>query len=125
MLYRLSSGDVQGLLDVLEHVDEGCRQSVALRFTTAILILRANPDDDTIEASIRTRSEPHDYKDFTNVTQKSPWQSLRGKAFGWGWIATNQQGCADGILLSFGGIVPNILLYTMASSIEVYAVAPP
>jgi hypothetical protein len=43
--------------------------------------------------------------------------SLIGEAFGLGWITTNQQDALNGILLSFGGIRPQVMLNLVASSI--------
>jgi hypothetical protein len=47
-----------------------------------------------------------------------PWRNLIGQAFGWGWITINQQDALDGILLSFDGIIPLVMLNVIASSIK-------
>jgi hypothetical protein len=47
-----------------------------------------------------------------------PWRGFIGEPFGWGWITINQQDALDGILISFAGITPQLMLNVMASSIE-------
>lgn len=53
----------------------------------------------------------------------APWKKLLGKELGWTWVAINQQGYRDSVMLSFDGIVPTILLHVIASSIEVFTIA--
>jgi hypothetical protein len=53
----------------------------------------------------------------------APWRRLLGKELGWTWVATNQQGYCDSVMLSFEGIIPTILLHVIASSIEVFTIA--
>lgn len=52
-----------------------------------------------------------------------PWKKLLGKECGWTWVATNQQGYCDSVMLSFDGIVPTVLIHVIASSIEVFSIA--
>jgi hypothetical protein len=53
----------------------------------------------------------------------TPWKKLLGKEIGWTWVAINQQGYCDSIMLSFDGIIPTVLLHVIASSIEVFSIA--
>lgn len=50
------------------------------------------------------------------------WSKLIGKKCEWSWVACNQQGYRDSVMLAFDGIVPTVLLCVMASSIEVYSI---
>ncbi|HEY2910374.1 MAG TPA: DUF6334 family protein [Gemmataceae bacterium] len=50
------------------------------------------------------------------------WNTLIGKNCEWSWVAWNQQGYRDSLMLSFDGAVPTVLLCVMASSIEVLSV---
>jgi len=53
----------------------------------------------------------------------APWKKFLGKELGWTWVAVNQQGYCDSVMLSFDGIVPTILLNVVASSIKVCTIA--
>jgi Family of unknown function (DUF6334) len=48
------------------------------------------------------------------------WTGLR-----WGWITINQQDALDGILISFGGISPQVMLNVIASSIKESVIQKP
>ena len=50
------------------------------------------------------------------------WSKLVGKNCEWSWVACNQQGYRDSVMLAFDGIVPTVLLCVVASSIEVYSI---
>lgn len=58
------------------------------------------------------------------LAASEPWQKLIGKECGWTWVTINQQGYRDGVLLSFSGIVPSVMLHVIASSIEVFRIVP-
>jgi hypothetical protein len=53
-----------------------------------------------------------------DAAQSEVWRDFVGQQFGWGWITVNQQGYCDGLLLSFAGINPQIVLNVAASSIR-------
>ena len=98
------------------YADE-CLSEIILEFDDDCLVVVAEPSDDTIVF----HSVPK--KDFNsgrsiNVSQSELWHGFIGGLFGWGWITINQQDALDGILLSFGGITPQIMLNVMASSIK-------
>ena len=72
---------------------------------------------------------PYDWRRPTRARLKSRWWNRNDsrlftpKTFGWGWVAIDQQGYCDGLLLSFEAIVfPEIVLNVVASSIKVGAV---
>jgi hypothetical protein len=50
------------------------------------------------------------------------WKTLLGKECSWTWVARNQQGYCDSVMLSFDGVVPTVLLHVIASSIEVLSI---
>lgn len=90
---------------------------VVLDFGSVALIVGAVSDDDTIDFKCANLS------DLTQAGREQAseidgWQEFVGMPFGWGWIALNQQGYCDGLLLSFGGIQPNVLLHVVASEIK-------
>jgi hypothetical protein len=111
----------QRLEEVWQRVEDGCRELVALRFPTGVLTFTVDPDADTVEVRYQD-AETLDLGGLVRVSALSPWSSVIGRPFGWGWVAINQQGYQDGVLLSFGGLEPSVLLVAAASSLRVYAV---
>jgi len=122
-IYNLAPETPEKLEAVYERVSEGCREFVLLRFTTKWLKISANMDDDTIAICIDDDAYA-DPSDFAQMDGSPPWGSFVGKVFGWGWIAVNQQGYCDSILLSFEGIEPKVLLHVSGSSIHQYNIVP-
>jgi hypothetical protein len=108
--------DGQILQAVWRVIDAGCLARVVLHFDQNFLIIEARTDDDTVEFWAEERSS------FSNVgidaSQSNLWSRFIGKSFGWGWVTINQQGYCDGVLLSFGGITPQVILNVVASSIN-------
>jgi len=96
--------------------DEGCLARVILDFDQVSLTIEARPEDDTVE--IRTEEITSIAKTGIDAGKSQPWCSFMGKPFGWGWATINQQGYCDGVLLSFGGITPQLMLNVVASSID-------
>jgi len=89
---------------------------VILDFGQISLIIEARSEDDTVE--IWTDQGSTVAKTGVDAGKSKPWSGLIGKPFGWGWVTINQQGYCDGVLLSFGGITPQIFLNVVASSID-------
>jgi hypothetical protein len=116
--YALASAEPEKLVAVYEKITDKCREALALEFTTKTLLFTANPDDDTI--SVRSEDAPSvNTSAWTRLEAKKPWKSLIETEFGWGWVTINQQGYCDGILLSFAGLSPTIMLCVTGSSITV------
>ena len=116
--YALTTSKPETLSVVREKIADRCREALSLEFTTKRLLFTANPDDDTID--VRCEDIPSaNSSAWKPLSAKEPWKSLIGSAFGWGWIAVNQQGYCDGIILSFDDILPTIMLYVLGSSITV------
>jgi hypothetical protein len=94
-----------------------CLDKIILGFDQESLVVEAEPYDDTIVFHIKSN---HDLNSdgWMDASHSEPWNNFIGEPFGWGWITINQQDALDGILLSFGGITPQLMLSVMASSIE-------
>jgi hypothetical protein len=97
---------------------EGSLDRIIFDFGQISMIVAADENDDSIDLTVA------DTPDLRNLggdetSHLEPWNNLIGKPFGWGWVTINQQGYSDGLLLSFGGIVPQIILNVMASSIKI------
>jgi len=100
---------------------EQCIDKIILEFDLHSLVVEAEPYDDTIVFHVIGNK---DLKTNTwmDASHSEPWSGLIGEPFGWGWITINQQDALDGILLSFGGITPQLMLNVMASSIQESAI---
>jgi uncharacterized protein DUF6334 len=116
--YALASAEPETLRTVSERIVDKCRAALALEFTTKRLVFAANPDDDTISVRCEGTPSPNS-SGWRRINGKTAWKSLIGAAFGWGWITINQQGYCDGVLLSFNGLRPTIMLCVVGSSITI------
>jgi hypothetical protein len=96
---------------------EQCLDKIALRFDTDSLVVEVEPYDDTIVFHVISNKDLN-MNGWIDASHSTPWIGLIGEPFGWGWITINQQDALDGVLLSFGGITPQVMLNVMASSIE-------
>jgi hypothetical protein len=116
--------DVNGL--TLEFVrrseTDGLRDRIILAFRSKNLILQAVEDDDTVEFWTSVSFDA-DATNGQNVSHLHPWKELIGREFGWSWVAINQQGYLDGVLLSFAGIEPRVFVTAVASSLKVSVIA--
>jgi len=101
---------------------DGSTSELVLDFGAVSLVVIADENDDSIGiAGAETVTLCNAGR--TCGSHLEPWSRLIGKPFGWGWVTVNQQGYCDGLLLSFGGIVPQVSLNVVASSIKVATVA--
>ena len=110
------------LHDVLEKMVYGCREELILDLGDCFL--RFGVDDNT--DTIASRFQPSPFrakKGYRSIQSDKPWKKYVGKECGWTWLAWNQQGYLDSVLLGFEGIEPNVLLQTIASSIDVFTVS--
>lgn len=100
------------------HVEEqGNLNQVILDFGLVSLIVNATPNDDSIDFHC-TKSAEIRQTVRADVSQNELWREVVGSPFGWGWVTVNQQGYCDGLLLSFGGIEPQVLMSVIATSIK-------
>ncbi len=102
---------------------EGCLDKIILGFDQNSLVVEAEPYDDTIKFHLISNND-RNTDGWIDASQSKPWSNFIGKTFGWGWITINQQDALDGILLSFDGIWPQVMLNVMASSIEESVIHP-
>jgi hypothetical protein len=108
--------ETQVLRSVFRVTDDGCLARNTLRFDRSFLAIDARSDDDAVELEAgELTGVPTEGLD---ASASEPWKDLIGKPFGWGWVTINQQGYCDGVLLSFDGIIPQVLLNVVASSID-------
>jgi hypothetical protein len=103
-----------------ERVDD-CLEKIMLKFETEALVIKAVADDDSVQLF---RVPNGELAQLLQHAEPPPcvFAKYVGQEFGWGWIAVNQQNYLDGVLLSFNGIVPNLLLNVIASSLHVFEV---
>jgi hypothetical protein len=94
-----------------------CLGEIALEFDQDCLIVKAEPSDDTIIFQTVSKGE-YESDCSVDVSHSETWRRFIGESFGWGWVTINQQDAVDGILLSFGGVTPGVLLNVMASTIK-------
>jgi hypothetical protein len=118
---ELATSDALALLSVHERIVDGCRELIVLKFRDVMLSLGADADTDTIEVRCQD-SDSLDLSGLDRVDAQQPWAEVIGKDFGWGWVTVNQQGYQDGVLLSFGGLDPSVLLSVTASAIGIYSI---
>jgi len=105
------------LLRAVWHVyKEQSLDKIVLEFDQVSLIVEAESYDDTIIFHLASNSNLSKHY-WINASHSEMWSGFIGKTFGWGWIIINQQDAIDGILLSFDGIIPQLMLIVMASSI--------
>jgi Family of unknown function (DUF6334) len=109
------------LQDVFELLEDGCRLELVLSWGDSYLLFRVDEDTDSLLAQFQEGAfgpQPA----YRSVLAASPWRELVGKECFWTWVAVNQQGYCDGALLSFEGVVPNVLLNAICSSVTVWRV---
>ncbi len=121
MLSAFHSIDDRPLKAVWKIYTDGSLDKLVLDFGTVSLIVVADGNDDSIEITAADTPDVCN-TDGVDGSDLEPWNSFIGRPFGWGWITINQQGYCDGLLLSFGGIVPQLVLNVIASSIKVSAI---
>jgi hypothetical protein len=106
------------LHSVRMYCTDGSLVQLILNFGSIYLVITADENDDTIEFVTTDANDFHN-SDGADASHREPWKRFIGKSFGWGWATVNQQGYCDGLLLSFEGIIPQVMLNVMASSIKI------
>ncbi len=110
------------LRDVLEKSVYGFRAELILDLGDSFLRFGVDIDWDTITSQFQA-SRFRAKKAYRSIRADKPWKKYVGKECGWSWLAWNQQGYLDSVLISFEGIEPNVLLNTIGSSIEIFAIS--
>ena len=118
MLSAFHSISGQSLQAVWQIYTEGSLGTFLLDFGSVSLIVVADENDYSIDFRIADATDLRNGVSV-DVSHQEPWNSFIGRPFGWGWVTVNQQGYCGGLLLSFGGIVPQLVLNVIASSIKV------
>jgi len=118
---ELALKERQRLEEVWQRVADGSLDLVVLKFSAGVLALAVEADADTVEVRYEDAGA-FDDSGLVRAGAVAPWSTLIGESFGWGWVATNQQGYQDCILLSFGGLQPSVMLIAAASSLRIYGV---
>lgn len=104
------------LTSVSEVCADACLTRIVFAFESNTLMFAAHAEDDSVELSViegSGRLPAHD------ASEREPWVRFINEPFGWGWLTFNQQGYCDGVLLSFRGIIPQLVLTVEASSFSV------
>lgn len=118
MLSAFHAIDGRPLKAVRKIYTEGSLDKLVLDFGTMSLIVVADRNDDSIDIAVTDMPDVRN-TDGVDGSHLEPWNKFIGKPFGWGWITINQQGYSDGLLLSFGDVVPQLILNVIASSLKV------
>jgi hypothetical protein len=120
VLDRFHAVDGQLLTSVSQVYEDGWLIRILLTFDQKTLTIAAQAEDDSVELSVTDSAQKTPADD---VSDKQPWASFIKQPFGWGWLTINQQGYCDGVLLSFRGIRPQLVLTVEASSLTVGTVS--
>jgi hypothetical protein len=117
MLSKLQEVGQLPLRAVRQIETEGYLERIILDFDSLFLIVSVDPDSDSVDFEIVYSTETNKTSGI-DVSGRDPWSNFIDEPFGWGWVTVNQQGYCDGLLLSFKGIFPQVLLNVAASSIK-------
>jgi hypothetical protein len=119
ILSEFQSLSGQSLQAVWYLYDEGSLGELVLAFDQVQLRVVADENGDSIDIMVAKNFSTPPELGTPDGSRLDPWKDLMGKPFGWGWVTINQQGYCDGLLLSFGGIIPIVILTVAASSIKI------
>jgi len=108
----------QPLQTVWQVYTEASLDRLILDFGSVSLVVIADENDDSVDLEVAETTDDHN-AGSVDASHLEPWNNFIGRAFGWGWVTVNQQGYCDGLLLSFEGIIPQLVLNVIASSIKV------
>jgi hypothetical protein len=108
------------LHDVFEKIVDGRRDEIVLDFGDSFLRFGVETEFDTIEG--RFHGEAFAKRGYRSVGSTDPWAPFLNESCGWTWLAVNQQGYWDTVLISFDAVIPNVLLNAMASSLYVFKI---
>lgn len=98
-----------------------CYENVILILDQFYLIISINNDTDEIVLSIIDENKMQN----CDILEHEPLEILHefyGNELGWCWIGRNYVGYADTFMLSFSGIVPQIMMHGMASMLDIYKI---
>ncbi len=103
---------------VREIYENGCLCELALIFSSGSFLVTAIAVDDTIGIVFSEKQQVG-----TDVTHNEPWNTFIGGKAGLCWLAMNQQGYLDSVLLSFRAVVsPEVAITVVASELKVRSI---
>jgi hypothetical protein len=117
------------LLSIFETIDgltlRGVKQrttndivdTILFQLEESFLTIKAMSDD-TVTIFLESG-----YGHGTAINDVQPWATNIGKSIGWNWVAVNQQGYMDSVLISFGCVVPEIAIFAVASGLQVHSIS--
>lgn len=111
------------LRSVWHYHEEGTLAKIILKFDNQSLAIEAEPFDDTLLFEV-VNTDDCRVEEWSNANDSETWRMCIGKDFGWAWIAINQEDALDGLLLSFSGIMPQVFLTAVASSLRESKIVP-
>ena len=109
---------------VAQRVIDGCRSDVLLDFGDCFLQIHVDDNDDTLSAQFVDSTTFADNlfeggATWAELVECGEWV---GKSCDLTWLAVNSQGYCDSFLIAFDGIVPQVMLHGIASSIELFRI---
>jgi hypothetical protein len=120
-------GSLVGVSYTLFEGDPKFITAIELRFESLTAVLRAVPDDDTLDVSL-SKLTPRPEEMLRDATGSGPWSSCIGFGICWAWCLTNQQGYSDGVRLEFsergGASIAIVELVVVASAIYLFVAVP-
>jgi hypothetical protein len=108
---------------VYEKIVHGCRDQLLLDFGDCFLRFSVDADTDSISSEFQARALASK-RGYRSIGDAAPWKDYVNETCGWTWLAVNQQGYWDTILISFETVIPNLLLHAIASSLYVLPIGP-
>lgn len=112
------------LKDVFEKRLYGCRDELILELDDGFLRFGVDSETDTVTGSF----EPSAFartKEYQRLRSAKPWKKLAGKWCTRTWLAVDEQGYWDMVLIGFDdGIEPSVLLQSVDSSLKVLVIKP-
>ena len=120
-------GPLMGVTYTLSGGDPRFITAVGLRFESLSAVFRAEPDADTLAASLGSLAPGPD-EVSVEAGGGEPWMACVGFGVSWAWRLANQQGYTDGVRLEFTApgeaSRATIELVVAASAIQLFSAVP-
>ena len=99
LLKVIDAGETLTDVVPLEHVDlPGWFAAIRLHFSSSVLCVRVNPDNDSLEVSSSASPET---TELPSLSEREPWRRVIGRPILCAWRLVDHQGYDDGIQLAF------------------------
>jgi hypothetical protein len=122
MLSSFQALGEEPLRDVRYIYADGSLDRIILYFGSRLVEVAADGTDDTIDFSVRECGNEAGGEGPPEKRVQT-WAKFLGKPLFWVWVMVGQGGYLDGLIISFGGMIPDVLLTVVASSIKVATVS--